>query len=194
MRAFVVVELPPRVVVALEPTLSALREADLSGLLPVTSGSAHITLRFLGDVPADRLEALPEALAVDAGLFPPFQLRLGEPGAFPAKGPPGVLWVGVEGDVDAARRLYVLVDHAVKSRGHPAEDRKFAAHITVARLARNAAGLYRRRALQVLKESPPNKVAFEVDSIGLMTSHLSLAGARYERLATVPLGSRARDA
>jgi 2'-5' RNA ligase len=189
MRAFIAIGLPPGVVAALEPALGALRRADLPGLRPVGTGSSHITLRFLGESSKSRLDAVAKALAVVAGESRPFELSLGEVGSFPSKGPPGVLWVGLTGDVTAARRLYAVLEVALTELGHPAEKRAFSPHITMARIAGNAAGPDRMRALDILKASQVGEIAFEVESVSLMASRLSPEGARYRTLLTARLGS-----
>ena len=198
VRAFVAVELPDRVAAALEPALGALGGAEIRGLRPVASGAAHLTLRFLGDVPGDRIPAISEALDLAASALGPFNLRLGEPGAFPPSGPPGVLWIGLEGDTAAASLLQGAVGDALASLGYPPEERDFTPHVTLARLGRTASRPERERALDALRDvlnaHPPTGAAFTVRSVGLMRSRLSRHGAKYERLAVARLGTGAGDA
>ncbi len=189
MRAFIAIGLPPHAAVALEPALSVLRKADLPGLRPVATGSTHITLRFLGDVSKGRLDAVAEALAVVAGESRPFELELDEVGSFPPKGPPGVLWVGLKGDVAAARRLHRVLEVALTRLGHPNEKRAFSPHITLARLARGAAVLDRVGAFDILKDSSPGAAVFRAESVSLMASELNRDGPRYRTLLTACLGS-----
>jgi 2'-5' RNA ligase len=151
----------------------------------------HITLRFLGDVPAEGLEPISEAMSRAAHAVPEFRLRLGSYGAFPPEGPPRVLWVGLNGDIAAVRRLHASLQEELSSLGHWPETRPFTPHITLARLARNAGHADRRRALQALKASGPGHADFEVGSLSLMASHLKTQGAnsgpRYEKLAVATL-------
>jgi 2'-5' RNA ligase len=198
VRAFIAIDLPLYVVETLGSALRSLNSGDVPGLRPVGADSMHVTLRFLGDVPSDQLEPIAEAMSRAASFVPPFHLKLGRYGAFPPKGSPRVLWVGLNGDVAAARQLHALLQEALTELGHLPETRPFTPHITLARLVRNAGDLDRRRSLQALKTSSPVHADFEVGSISLMASHLSPYkdgdGPRYEKLAVATLGSRPGDA
>jgi 2'-5' RNA ligase len=194
MRAFIAIGLPPDVAAALEPALGALRKADLPGLRPVATGSTHITLRFLGELSKSRLDSIAGALANVARRSRSFELDLDEVGSFPSKGPPGVLWVGLKGDVAAARRLHAVLEVALTELGHPAEKRAFSPHITLARMFRSAAVPDRMRALEILKASAPGPAVFAIESVNLMASELNRYGPRYQVLATAPFGARAGNA
>ena len=101
VRAFVAVELPPGV----RDALSVVRPiawtlAGIGGLRTVEPSSAHLTLKFLGNVPvSSRVAAIEDALVDAASGSRRFRLRLGETGTFPGRGAPRVLWVGLAGDV-----------------------------------------------------------------------------------------------
>lgn len=102
----------------------------LEGLLPgryVPPEQYHLTLAFLGEVPAKRLPALEEAMLDAVRGTPPFELRLAGIGRF---GP--VLWRGVEAcpALDAvAERLRA----ALLADGFMPDPKPFKAHITLAR-------------------------------------------------------------
>jgi 2'-5' RNA ligase len=194
MRTFIAIGLPPAVVAALEPALGALRQAKLPGLRPVATGSTHITLRFLGELSKSRLDAIGEALAAIAAGCRPFSLELDEVGSFPPKGPPGVLWLGLKGDVGSARKLNAVLEEALTKLGHATERRAFSPHITLARMASSTVAPDRMRALDVLVASPPGPAVFEVGSVKLMASELSREGPRYRVLATAPFGTGAGNA
>ena len=194
MRAFVSIDLPQAVRVALEPTLDALAAERIGGLRTVRAESAHITLRFLGDVPSGRLDAVARALCAAARCVEPFQLRLGEVGSFPSSGAPSVLWIGLSGGLGDAGRLHEAVTESLASLGWPAEERGFSPHITLARLARGASRPGRRDALRVASSTPPQGLTFDVRSVCLMRSRLGREGARYDKLADARLGRTGGDA
>ena len=105
IRAFIAIDLPPAVKTALEDVA-----ATLAGRVPqgaarwVRPEQMHLTLRFLGDTPADRLPALYAALDALAAGRVPFTLHLTEVGCFPNTRRPRVVWVGRGG---ARRRSWV---------------------------------------------------------------------------------------
>ena len=194
VRAFVSVDLPDAVRTALKPTLDALAAERIRGLRTVRAESAHITLRFLGNVPSGRLTAVAEALSAAARRVEPFQLRLGEVGSFPSSGAPSVLWIGLSDGLREARRLHEVVTDSLAALGWPAEERGFSPHITLARLAGGSSRPARRDALRVASSTPPQRLTFDVRSVCLMRSRLEREGARYDRLADARLGRFGGDA
>jgi len=101
----------------------------------------HMTLFFLGAVAGELRPDLEQALrgALDPSLAP--DLVLSTPGAFPGPERPRILWVGV--DEEGPERLHELersVRRACVGQGFTADPRPFAAHVTVARVARRARG------------------------------------------------------
>ena len=194
VRAFVAVELPQAVKIALKPTLDALAAERIRGLRTVRAESAHITLRFLGDVPSDRLVSVVEALSGAARCVRPFRLRLGDVGSFPSSGAPSVLWIGLSGGLEEAGRLYEAVTESLAALDWPAEGRRFSPHITLARLASGASRPARRGALRVASSAPPQRLTFDVRSVCLMRSRLERAGARYDKLTDARLGRSGGDA
>ncbi|BCJ52762.1 RNA 2',3'-cyclic phosphodiesterase [Actinoplanes sp. NBRC 14428] len=83
----------------------------------------HVTLAFLGEVPAERLPALEDALG---GVTVPRgrELRLRGAGGFGGR----VTWAGVEGDLAG---LSERVRAAARQAGAPPDERPFTAHLTV---------------------------------------------------------------
>ena len=99
----------------------------------------HLTLKFLGDIPEDRLEVLYEAVDKASLSVEPFDIALKGIGAFglsdvsaetglcPAK----VLWLGIEGDLSALNKLYLAVEDALVEVGFAKDFRPYAPHITL---------------------------------------------------------------
>ena len=194
VRAFVSIHLPEAARDAIRPTLLALAAADIRGLRPVPERSAHITVRFLGAVPRAGIGRIRAALAAAGGQSAPFRLRIGDVGAFPERGPPSVLWVGLGGDLAAASGLRSAVDRALGPIAPPDGGRGLVPHVTLARLGRRAGGAERRRALEVARAFPPRAAGFEVGAISLVQSNLGPSGAEHVALGWFGLGRRGGDA
>ncbi|MDR3034135.1 MAG: RNA 2',3'-cyclic phosphodiesterase, partial [Kitasatospora sp.] len=108
MRLFVAVNPPPPAKLELTDAAAPLRELPGAGGLRWTEPAGwHLTLAFLGEVPADEVPALEHALARVAGGHPAHRLRLAGGGTFGQR----ALWAGVEGDVRALRELAAAVQH-----------------------------------------------------------------------------------
>ena len=163
MRLFVAVW-PTDEVVAL---LRSLERPD--GVRWTSPEQWHVTLRFLGDVPASSVPALADALpAGPAGtaVVGPATARLG----------PSVLVVPVAGLDDLAaevrRRTLPLV---------PASERRgFRGHLTLARARRGSK-------VPPALAGTPFSATWPVRRLSLVRSELTAAGARYEEVAGVDL-------
>ncbi len=148
-------------------------------------GTLHLTLRFLGDTPRATADALVPAVAARLGDLGTFTLRLAGAGAFPPRGRPRVLWVGVDPSPTLAA-LHAHVEDACDGAGLGREPRPFRPHLTVGR-PRPGAPLDHAAVAAALA-----RVGFvasaRVDSFHLMASDLTAAGARHTPFHTFPLG------
>ena len=91
----------------------------------------HLTLRFIGEVDGAAFADITDGLRDVA--CPPFSLSLRGIGHFPPRGRPRVLWVGVEPS-DGMTRLHGVIEHRLRRFGIAPEGRRFAPHVTLARL------------------------------------------------------------
>ncbi len=148
----------------------------------------HLTLKFLGNIPASGVPPLLECLAPvgrDAG---PFPLKLGALGMFPNRRKPRVLWAGVDGDLDALSRLQQASETAICAIGYPPEQRPFRPHITLGRPRRSVSDAHLARIGAVVSAiAPPSPASWTVASIDVMQSELHPSGARYTVLGSAPL-------
>lgn len=188
LRLFIAVELPEEWLAALARVQEALRAAGLDALRWTRPEGIHLTLKFLGEVPEERLAGVVQAMTRAAARARPFTLRLGQLGAFGGPQRPRVLWAGVEGELEALTRLWRALEAEVRPLGFPPERDTLAPHLTLARVPepaqREVAGTLANVLPRVaLPELPPLNVA----AIALMRSLLGPGGARYQRLAVAPL-------
>jgi 2'-5' RNA ligase len=175
-RLFVAVALPDEVRMALADRLVG---TGIPGKV-VPPENWHITLRFIGwtdDVGYDRLLA-----ALDQSHFgPPFDVALGEIGAFPRARNATVVWLAVSKGRDRLEDLAGEAEEAARSAGIPEEDRPFRAHLTLSRV-RPAEDVSR-----LVESFPGADVGWRCRSVVVYRSHLGRGGARYEPLETFPL-------
>ncbi len=103
----------------------------LPGAKWVSEDQIHLTLRFIGEVDGVIFRDIQAALEeVKASSFP---MRLESMGFFPPRKKPRVLWAGVEKNEELVN-LRNRVEAALVRCGLAPEGRKFAPHITLARL------------------------------------------------------------
>lgn len=133
----------------------------------------HVTLRFIGEVEEHVAQAVHESL--DAVKAPAFALELAGVGAFATGHRTHTVWAGVE-KTPPLTFLHDKVESAVVRAGLAPEPRKFAPHITLARIKRQPGRrLHDFLAHHALFRTEP----FPVDRFVLFSSHLGGTGATY---------------
>lgn len=133
-----------------------------------TVDAFHITLKFLGDIQQDELEALKKRLS--SVKFKPFSLKTAQIGHFPHDRRPNVVWIGVESPqlIELQRQIDGALAGLYKS------EHNFVPHITIAR-AKSQVG---RDALAACKENIATK-EWMVTSFKLYESKLTDYGPEY---------------
>jgi len=185
-------ELPAEAKEALATVQRLLQEQGADGLRWVRPEGIHLTLKFLGEVPARRLEAIERVLA--QAVREPFRssVQLARLGSFGGSSGLRVVWLGLEGEVEPLAHLAARIDRSLEPMGFRREQRPFAAHLTLARVKEEASPQDRRRVFDLLRslELPPLP-AMTLDAVSLMQSSLEPGGARYKCLAQFPTGHTA---
>lgn len=190
IRSFVAVELGSEVKTRLAEIQRQLRSATPSGAVRwVQPESIHVTLKFLGDVPQERIGAIVSALEWACASVAPLVFAVAGAGCFPDARRPNVVWIGVEDPGGGLLALQQAVERALNPLGYPPEGRPFRPHLTLGRTNRNAPGPDLRKVGEAVSGLRVGHVArVDVAEIVLMRSDLSPAGARYTPLAHMPLG------
>ena len=185
MRLFVAVNLPSEIRERLAAVQDRLRraQADVSW---VRAENIHVTLKFLGETEAKRLERIRPALAEVARAGVPFPIEVSGVGSFGGR-IPRVVWVGVGEGAEPLTQLAGQVEDALGGVGFPKERRGFTAHLTLGRVRspRNAEALL--TALEEAKAEPFGVA--EITQFELMQSELRPSGSVYTVLEKFPLGS-----
>ena len=144
----------------------------------------HLTLAFLGFVDPDDVPRITAAVRRVAAAHEPTEVATGRLGAFHRPGSVRVLWYGV---ADGDGRLAAIAGDLADALALP-DDEPLRAHVTLARARRRPVDL--RGWIEAASASAPDG-RLTVDRIALMRSHLGAGPARYETLATFPLGGAA---
>jgi 2'-5' RNA ligase len=188
LRLFVACELPPEMKSALSALQETLRRQGAPSVRWVRPEGIHLTLKFLGAVPSQRVASISAALAPTVEGIRPLELSLGALGTFGGRRGARVVWVGVEGDVERVAELQRRVEAALERLGFPSEHRAFSPHLTLARVPDHVGSTERERLWDLTKAlPPPAAVRVTIRELSLMRSILGPGGAVYERLAAFPL-------
>ena len=185
MRLFVAVDIPDAVRDGFTRLTDELRKA-CPAARPIKWArleDAHVTLKFIGEVPDGQSKDIAEALR-QAKTVAPFELVFAGLGFFPEERRPRVLWAGIEGG-SALAGLAVAVEDALAPLGISREARPFRPHVTLARLEPSPEIAALRAA--VAARGTPEFGRTTVREFSLFRSVPKKAGAEYTRLGTYPL-------
>ena len=133
MRLFVALDLPWSV----REQLAALSGSGIPGARWVPPENYHLTLRFIGEIPAYVAQDVDDALLGFRARG--FSLTLAGMGTFAKGGVSSALWVGVE-KTPQLDHLRNKIETALQRRGLEPERRRFQPHVTLARLDNPAEG------------------------------------------------------
>jgi RNA 2',3'-cyclic 3'-phosphodiesterase len=179
-RCFVAVPIGERLRRELAAAVAGWRTAVLPDRLRWTEPDAwHLTLAFLGATEPERVPQIAAQLEHVLTEHAAFEVATGGLGAFPSSRAARVVWYGID---DRERRLARLANHVRRAVG-VAGDSRFRAHLTLAR-AREPLAIGSR----LVSMSVPDGL-ISVDRAVLYRSHLGRGPARYEALASLPLGA-----
>jgi len=196
LRSFVAVPLPGAVQAAIAEGAGALARALPRGAVKWSRKveNFHVTLKFLGPVAVDRLDALAVALGDALASVPPFGFTVRGFGAFPAGSHAQVLFAGVEDVGRGLAAVAEIVETVAERFGFPREARAFTGHVTVGRGAHKAGktpGFDARAALEPF--AGRDFGAAFVDEVHVYESRLAQRGedgSTYVLRARAPLGAR----
>lgn len=188
VRAFVAIELPENVRGTLRSTIRHVRDFVTSPDIKwVPPENIHLTLKFLGQVPLERVKDLRQRLEVICTATPPMRLEVCTLGGFPSPGSPRVVWAGLSGDTTLLTSLAQHIDDDLGEMGFARETRPFTPHLTIARVRPEASSRTRSALGTAIRDSHGvTRVQFEADAVSLMRSELTPKGAIYTRIAHFP--------
>jgi 2'-5' RNA ligase len=129
-RLFIAVDFPDEVNEALANICFG-----IPGAKWVPKDQMHLTLRFIGDADDAMLSDITEILELANSSH--FSLTLKSVGYFPPRRKPNVLWVGIEPSIQLME-LRDSIEELMEELGFPGEERKYHAHVTLARLRQEA--------------------------------------------------------
>jgi 2'-5' RNA ligase len=183
MRLFTGLDLPAEVVHNLERLTGRLKPTAQIQWSP--PANLHITTKFIGEWPEERLEKLKVALAA-VRTREAIAVRIRRVGFFPNPHSPRVFWCGI--GAPGLDGLAVDTDNATSALGIAREARAFSPHLTLARIKGKVELQPLREAVAGLESLEFGE--FEARSFFLYRSALKPTGSVYTKLAEFPLSKR----
>ena len=183
VRSFIAIPVPDQGIEALKDTIQKL-ESDIGRSVRwVRPKGIHLTLKFMGDIPAGTVEQVLEALPLVAARFPPIKLAISRLGIFPNTRRPRVLWAGLTGELEALSELQSAVDDMTGRLELPKEQRPFSPHLTLGRVRRETSESQLRKIGEIIADAaPPSAEPWTANTVNLMLLSFS-TGAHWRKSA-----------
>jgi 2'-5' RNA ligase len=180
LRLFTGIAIPPAIARTLEETQALLRPLVPLRWSPLEN--LHITTRFIGAWPEDRLPSLQSTLAAIPPA-PSFPVTVGGFGFLPATRHPKIFYAAVDGGPPLTA-LAAATDRALSTIGLEPEQRPYTAHLTLARIRDENLTALRAH---ISADPQPRFGTFPVTEFHLYSSHPGPAHSTYSILSTYPL-------
>jgi 2'-5' RNA ligase len=177
MRLFVALDFPDEVRDAVRELIANLRPLCKSARW-VRPERMHITLKFIGHVPAEKLDPIRAALA-SVRSSAPVEMHFRGVGFFPNERRPRVAWCGMEVSQNLAQ-LAADIERGLEPLGIAREQRAFVPHLTLARFE-SPHGVD-KLVRHVQKMTPPDFGSARETEFHLYESTLKRSGAEYKKL------------
>lgn len=135
--------------------------------------NVHLTLKFMGETPEEKLEDIHAALSAVAGRHGAFRVRPSGLGAFPSTRRARTIWAGVDVGSASLQALAEDVEKALEPLGFGRERRAYTPHATLGRARKRSVRLpesdvgrlpdFRARRLDLVESVPgPGGVSYTV--------------------------------
>lgn len=184
VRLFVAVEITGEIRKKLAEFQDKLKkvDADVGWVAPE---NIHITLKFIGAIDEEKIEAITNIIKDSVTHIKPFDLDYRGVGTLPTEKNPRVIFADVIDVGGVLAKIHERLDNQLMALGVEHEDRKFNAHLTVGRIKT-------RRNVRKLIENLNSYNGFDfgsehVTQVVLMKSDLSPEGPIYTKLHSVDL-------
>jgi len=144
----------------------------------------HLTLKFLGEIPAASVTDFSNAVSLAVRRVRPFAINLEQTGVFPPHGRSRVLWIGINDPSTHLAELHAHLEEEAAQTGFAKETRAFHPHLTIARLrqadnARALANAHKQMEFEPLK--------INVAELLVIRSELRSEGSKYTVVSRHPL-------
>lgn len=186
LRTFIAIEIPTEIQKILGQIQLQLKDtgADIKWVQP---SHIHLTLKFLGEIPENKVPIVTKTLEKIIPSFSRFSIELKQLGAFPRIDQPKIIWIGIEKGRDETIKLANTLEEALFQEGFPKEERSFSPHLT---LGRQRSTTHADKISKKIKDFQAHQELTPViHSVVLFQSTLTPQGPIYSPLAKIFLKS-----
>ncbi|HPZ10553.1 MAG TPA: RNA 2',3'-cyclic phosphodiesterase [Candidatus Eremiobacteraeota bacterium] len=178
IRLFIAVNLNDKLKEQIGRIIYKLKNKD-SAIKWVENSNLHITLKFLGEIPEEKIETIKNSLENLIAKYRKFSFKLSRLDVFPNVKSPRVIWLGISEGKDSLIEMNNRIEEEMEKVGFAREDKNFKGHITLGRVKKFKKIYNIEKLLEI--ETGDLEVQ-EVKHIELMKSTLHPSGPVYESL------------
>lgn len=188
IRTFIAIEIPASIRSEMQKVIDPIKAAAPRIIRWVPVNNIHLTLKFLGEISPQTLNAITELIKSELHQHPPFSFTVGGLGAFPNIHKPRALWIGLKAN-DALLRLQHGLDGQIARLGIPPEERPFSPHLTIGRVDPKAGQIEVLVLSELITKTNIGELgSARTNAITIFRSDLRPGGSIYSRLVVLPLG------
>ena len=189
IRSFIAIPVPDEGIQALQAVVQDFDAEIGRHMRWVRLEGIHLTLKFMGNIPAGMVDRVLADLPTVTAKFSPFKVGISGFGAFPNLRQPRVLWAGLDGDLAILASMQLAVDDAVGNLGLPKEQRDFSPHLTLGRVRREVTdGQLRKIGEVVSAANLADSPSWTASAVNLMRTELDPAGSRHYLVGSATIG------
>jgi RNA 2',3'-cyclic 3'-phosphodiesterase len=193
IRVFIAIELPLPIQNSIDSIISQLKTQNLKAVRWVSAKNIHLTLKFIGEIPAQNINSINTVLSETATNFKPFDLDISGIGAFPNLHRPRVIWLGLNAP-PALSEMQKAIEKGCRSINVLGDDKPFSPHLTIGRIVRDSNPQDLQPIESIISHQNISTVGtLLVKSICLFKSDLNPTGSVYTRLSTFPLSKEVKS-
>lgn len=181
LRTFIAVTVPNPVLKTMGMLKTTIPLKKPNRIKWVRHGNVHLTLKFLGHTPPDKVDEIGTILDDITTRHQAMSMTIEQTGCFPHPERPRVLWIGVKGDYTPVQSLVVDINHRLEPLGFPSEEREYIPHITLGRIKyppQNTPDISR------FLNTSYDPIPFKINRLLFMSSELFSEGPIYRILST----------
>jgi len=188
VRAFIAIDVPSAARQIMAGAIRELADQVPGSVRWVEPQGIHLTLKFLGDIPAQDTADILAALKSPVQQVPAFSLQLAGLGMFPNARRPRVVWAGVDGQLEALANLQQCVEGVLSEMNYATERQTFSPHLTLGRVRERISPGARRRIIQTMSSaSIQTSDPWLVEEIRLFRTTLTPQGSIHTSMGVVPM-------
>jgi 2'-5' RNA ligase len=188
LRLFIAIAVPSEVWQEIGRGQSRLQRNSPPGVVRWTRPNQfHVTLKFLGDVPAEQVAALETSLAPLCATFPGLQLAAQGLGFFPSPHKPRVIWAGARDGHGQLSELHRQIAEALRWLAPNERAERFTGHITLGRFKPGHHAAIPKLLELAAGMADRHFGDWRAEAVELVRSELTSTGAEHTTIATFRL-------